>query len=228
MPDHAYLADGTRAGIRPHRRVGGAAFVPLARPRPPFPHPWLTLPTTDEAYEGFIGQLGREGRRGFLVCVRETGALAGFININNIVRGAFQCGAIGYGAFPPTAGRGYMSEGLGLVLRQAFGPLGLHRIEVNIQPGNEASTALVQRHGFRLEGFSPDFLYIDGAWRDPAPLAITPDPLGGARGRGRGGGGPPRPGRGPPVRFRGCGPRTRRSTRPGGGPPACGRWGRGS
>src|ERR1044072_3557834 len=122
MPDHAYLADGTRAGIRPHRRVGGAAFVPLARPRPPFPHPWLTLPTTDEAYEGFIGQLGREGRRGFLVCVRETGALAGFININNIVRGAFQCGAIGYGAFPPTAGRGYMSEGLGLVLRQGFPP----------------------------------------------------------------------------------------------------------
>ena len=178
MPDHAYLAEGTRAAIRPHRREDGAEFVRLARQSGPFHHPWLTLPTTDEAYEGFIGQLEREDRRGFLVCVRETGALAGFININNIVRGAFQCGAIGYGAFPPTAGRGYMSEGLGLVLRQAFGPLGLHRIEVNIQPGNEASTALVQRHGFRLEGFSPDFLYIDGAWRDHDRCAITSDMLG--------------------------------------------------
>ncbi|RNG34048.1 GNAT family N-acetyltransferase [Streptomyces botrytidirepellens] len=178
MPEHAYLAEGTRAAIRPHRREDGAEFVRLARQSVSFHRPWLTLPTTDEAYEGFIAQLEREDRRGFLVCVRETGALAGFININNIVRGAFQCGAIGYGAFPPAAGRGYMSEGLGLVLRQAFGPLGLHRIEVNIQPGNEASTALVKRHGFRLEGFSPDFLYIEGAWRDHDRWAMTSDMLG--------------------------------------------------
>lgn len=178
MPEHAYLAEATRAAIRPHRREDGAEFVRLARQSVSFHHPWLTLPTTDEAYEGFIAQLEREDRRGFLVCVRETGALAGFININNIVRGAFQCGAIGYGAFPSTAGRGYMSEGLGLVLRQAFGPLGLHRIEVNIQPGNEASTALVKRHGFRLEGFSPDFLYIEGAWRDHDRWAMTSDMLG--------------------------------------------------
>ena len=178
MPEHAYLAEGTRAAIRPHRREDGAEFVRLARQSVSFHSPWLTLPTTDEAYEGFIAQLEREDRRGFLVCVRETGALAGFININNIVRGAFQCGAIGYGAFPPAAGHGYMSEGLGLVLRQAFGPLGLHRIEVNIQPGNEASTALVKRHGFRLEGFSPDFLYIEGAWRDHDRWAMTGDMLG--------------------------------------------------
>ncbi|MFI0815213.1 GNAT family N-acetyltransferase [Streptomyces sp. NPDC021098] len=177
MPDHAYLAEGTRTAIRPHRRADGAEFVRLARESAAFHHPWLTLPTTDEAYEGFITQLEREDRHGFLVCVRETGALAGFININNIVRGAFQCGAIGYGAFPPTAGRGHMSEGLGLVLRHAFGPLGLHRIEVNIQPGNEASAALVKRHGFRHEGFSPDFLYIDGAWRDHDRWAITSDML---------------------------------------------------
>ena len=53
-----------------------------------------------------------------------------------------------------------------LALAHAFGPLGLHRVEANIQPANAASRALVQRLGFRLEGFSPRYLLIDGAWRD--------------------------------------------------------------
>lgn len=177
MSDVRYVTQGTRAAIRRTTREDGAEFVRLARESAAFHRPWLTLPTTERAYLHYISQLEREDREGFLVCVRETGDIAGFININNIVRGAFQCGSIGYGAFPPAAGQGYMSEGLGLVLRHAFGPLGLHRVEVNIQPGNKASIGLVKRYGFRLEGFSPDFLYIEGAWRDHERWAMTSDML---------------------------------------------------
>jgi len=66
-----------------------------------------------------------------------------------------------------------MSEGLGLVLRYAFQQLRLHRLEASIQPDNQASLRLVQRHGFRREGYSPDMLFIDGAWRDHERWAIT-------------------------------------------------------
>jgi [ribosomal protein S5]-alanine N-acetyltransferase len=66
-----------------------------------------------------------------------------------------------------------MSEGLGLVLRLAFGELRLHGLEANIQPANQASLALVRRQGFRREGYSPDMLFIDGAWRDHERWAIT-------------------------------------------------------
>ena len=59
-----------------------------------------------------------------------------------------------------------MSVALGLVLGVAFGELRLHRVEANIQPANARSIALVKRAGFRLEGFSPRYLFIDGAWRD--------------------------------------------------------------
>jgi ribosomal-protein-alanine N-acetyltransferase len=69
-------------------------------------------------------------------------------------------------AFAPTAGHGYMTEGLGLAVRYAFEELRLHRLEANIQPGNHPSLRLVERVGFRREGYSPDMLFIDGAWRD--------------------------------------------------------------
>ncbi|MEU5086456.1 GNAT family protein [Streptomyces sp. NPDC021356] len=102
-----------------------------------------------------------------------AGAIAGYININNIVRGAFQSGALGYGAFAHAAGRGLMREALGLVIEHAFGPMCLHRLEINVQPGNTASIALARSCGFRLEGYSPDMLHVDGAWRDHQRWALT-------------------------------------------------------
>ncbi|MEU9848723.1 GNAT family protein [Streptomyces sp. NPDC047985] len=184
MPETAaetdYLAEGRRVAIRPYRRADAEEFTACARESRDLHRPWLFPPLDAAAYAAYAGRLIDDPTKaGFLVCRREgesergPGAIAGFININNIVRGGFRCGALGYGAFAHAAGRGLMGEGLELVLRQAFGPLGLHRLEANIQPGNEASLALVRRAGFRLEGFSPDFLLIDGAWRDHERWAIT-------------------------------------------------------
>lgn len=88
----------------------------------------------------------------------------------------------GRGRFAPSAGRGYLTEGLTLVVRHAFDDLRLHRMEANIQPGNKASSALAQRLGLHYEGISRDYLFIDGAWRDherwslTAPSPWTPDP----------------------------------------------------
>ncbi|MEU3737463.1 GNAT family protein [Streptomyces sp. NPDC032198] len=185
----AHLAEGPRVGIRPYTYADGPEFTARARESRELHRPWLFPPTTDEAYAAYAGGLieGR-GRTGFLVCERGRedapgGAIAGFININNIVAGAFRCGALGYGAFVHAAGRGLMSEGLGLVTRYAFEVLDLHRLEINVQPGNTASIALARGRGFRLEGFSPDFLHIDGAWRDHQRWALTaemtrhPDPF---------------------------------------------------
>jgi ribosomal-protein-alanine N-acetyltransferase len=95
------------------------------------------------------------------------------VNINSIIRGRFQSASIGYAAFAPAVGQGYMTEGLGLVIRYAFEQLRLHRLEADIQPGNAPSIRLVERLGFRREGYAPEMLFIDGAWRDHERWAIT-------------------------------------------------------
>ncbi|GGV05089.1 GNAT family N-acetyltransferase [Streptomyces spectabilis] len=174
QPSPRHLAEGPRVGIRRFTPADGAEFTARARESQELHRPWLFPPTTEETYAAYARTLIEDPTRsGYLVCARESGAIAGFINVNNIVQGGFRCGALGYGVFAHAAGRGLMREGLGLVVDHAFGELRLHRLEINVQPGNAASIALARRLGFRLEGFSPDFLFIDGAWRDHQRWALT-------------------------------------------------------
>ncbi|MCX5193468.1 GNAT family N-acetyltransferase [Streptomyces sp. NBC_00249] len=174
-----YVTEGARVALRPFRIADGTEFTARVRESRDLHRPWLFPPATPEEYEPYAARLIEgDGRAGFLVCERATGAIAGFVNVNNIVRGAFRCGALGYGAFAHSAGRGLFGEALALAVAHAFTPedqggLGLHRLEANIQPANTASIALVRGRGFRLEGFSPDFLYVDGAWRDHERWAVT-------------------------------------------------------
>jgi [ribosomal protein S5]-alanine N-acetyltransferase len=135
---------------------------------------WLgARENTVEAFESYLERFEQPTHEGFVICLRSTGAIVGGININNIVRGTLQCGTLGYTAYALTSGRGYMTEGLGLVIQLAFGPLDLHRLEANIQPDNTPSLNLVKRLGFRREGYSTAFQFINGAWRDHERWAIT-------------------------------------------------------
>ncbi|MGW0119444.1 GNAT family N-acetyltransferase [Streptomyces sp. NPDC003327] len=174
--DHGrYVTAGPRVGLREFSLDDGEEFTARAEESTALHRPWLFPPRTAEAYAAYAGALIDDpARAGFLVCEHaEGGRIAGFVNINNIVRGGFRSGALGYGAFAHAAGRGLLTEALGLLLPYAFGPLELHRLEANIQPLNTASRALVRRAGFRLEGFSPAMLLIDGAWRDHERWAVT-------------------------------------------------------
>jgi ribosomal-protein-alanine N-acetyltransferase len=135
-------------------------------------HPWLSPPTTPEAFHEVLRRVDDARYDPQLVCRREDGAIVGFININEIVRGAAQFGFIGYGGVAAYSGQGYMTEGLRLILRRAFTELGLHRLEANIQPANASSIALVRRLGFVREGFSERYLKINGRWRDHERWAI--------------------------------------------------------
>ena len=135
-------------------------------------YPWVE-PFRDLAgFRAWFAGIASGRRRSFLI--EEDARLAGVINLNEIVRGPFLSAYLGYYAMVG-GGRGVMTDGLRLVIEEAFGPMGLHRLEANIQPSNARSIALVRRLGFRLEGFSPRYLRIAGDWRDHERWALLAD-----------------------------------------------------
>jgi ribosomal-protein-alanine N-acetyltransferase len=133
---------------------------------------WASPPRTVEAFAAYLERIKQPAYVGYWLRT-ETNELAGVININEIVRGTFCSGYLGYYAFIPYAGRGYMTEGLRAVVTRAFGHLRLHQLEANIQPDNEPSRRLVRRLGFRQEEFSPRYLKVAGHWRDHERRALT-------------------------------------------------------
>ena len=150
--------------IRPVVRTDGPALVRAHIASRDMHWPWAE-PFTDMAgFESWFAQT-RTPRKVALLA-ECTGRIAGLVNINEIVRGPFLSAYLGYHAMAGAAGNGIMTEAVRLAVAHAFGPLGLHRVEANIQPANARSRALVQRLGFQLEGLSPRYLRICGAWRD--------------------------------------------------------------
>ncbi|MYS87893.1 GNAT family N-acetyltransferase [Embleya scabrispora] len=170
----SYLRQGPRVAIRRVCRQDYDELTALARESAEMLRRWVgARENTVEGFESYLGRIQQPTHEGFVICLRDAGTIVGGVNINNIVRGALQSGTLGYTSYASTTGRGYMTEGLGLVVQLAFGPLELHRLEANIQPDNTPSLNLVKRLGFRREGYSTAFQYIDGEWRDHERWAIT-------------------------------------------------------
>jgi len=157
--------------VRPSARWS-AAFVAAVRRSRRLHGRWVKAPATPTAYRAYVRRLRRPTHEGYLICLRDSEELVGVANISEIVRGALRSGYLGYYVFRPYERRGLMTEGLRLVVRDAFRRLGLHRVEANIQPGNHASIRLVRRLGFRREGYSPRYLKIQGRWRDHERWAL--------------------------------------------------------
>jgi ribosomal-protein-alanine N-acetyltransferase len=143
-----------------------AEFLALMRCSRHLHEPWISPPITDSAFRGYLERARSHDHEGHLVCLQDSRAIIGAININNIVRGSFLSASLGYYVGTPYTGAGYMREALDLIKDYAFCELGLHRLEANIQPDNTKSISLVQRCGFQREGLSKAFLYIEGSWRD--------------------------------------------------------------
>lgn len=161
-----------RVAIRPCTLADESEFLAAVARSRTLHHPWVTAPSTPEAFRDYF--LKQESARfsAFLIRCCEPDALAGVVNLSEIVLGSFRSAYLSYYAFVPYAGRGLMKDGLAQVITHAFTVLKLHRLEANIQPANQPSRALVKSLGFRREGFSPRYLKINGRWRDHERWAI--------------------------------------------------------
>ena len=174
------LIVGERVYLRRPQLGDAAAFIAAVKASRKLHGQWVQAPSTRAQFASYVRLFARQQshnahvatRVGLIVCRREDDAMVGVLNFTEIIRSALQSSFLGYYALAPHAGGGYMSEGLSLAIRIAFGKLRLHRIEVNIQPGNKRSSSLVRRAGFRREGFSRRYAKISGRWRDHVRWAL--------------------------------------------------------
>ena len=166
---------GSRVILRELAPSDREAFLRMVRESRELHRPWTYPPERADQFDDLVARTGREDFVCLAAFLAEDGDLVGIFTISQIVRGYFQSAYLGYYASARHAGKGLMGESMALVLDHAFGPLALHRLEANIQPGNAPSVALARSAGFRLEGYSPRYLLIGGRWRDHERYAITAD-----------------------------------------------------
>jgi ribosomal-protein-alanine N-acetyltransferase len=105
----------------------------------------------------------------------QSGGIVGVMNLSQIFRKGFQNAYLGYYGMITFARCGLMTQAVRLTANYAFDEIGLHRLEANVQPANLPSIALMQRVGFRKEGFSPRYLQINGVWCDHERWALLAD-----------------------------------------------------
>jgi len=97
---------------------------------------------------------------------KSDNVLVGGLTLANIRRGCAQAGNLGYWMGAAHSRRGYMTAAVKAVIPFAFETLRLHRVEAACIPANIASIRLLEKTGFRREGFAREYLCIDGAWQD--------------------------------------------------------------
>jgi len=105
-----------------------------------------------EAYieNGPVASYRAHGVGLYLVVERATGAPAGICGV--LRRPTLEDPDLGFAFLPAFRGRGYALEAAGAVMRHAAAERGIDRLVAIVSPGNDASTRLLAKLGFRFEG----------------------------------------------------------------------------
>lgn len=182
-PDPTPVLEGPRTVLRPPRPRDYEPWYRLRRDSREFLRPfeprWTEADLNRRAYALRLRRGREEARLGtdysFFVFekTRDGDTLVGGITISNVRRRAAQFGTLGYWMGEEFAGHGLMSEAVGVLLPFFFDTLGLHRLQAAFLPHNMASRRVLEKNGFREEGYAESYLQIDGRWADHVLFALT-------------------------------------------------------
>ena len=90
--------------------------------------------------------------------------LVGWVNL--LIDSPARAAEVGYWVDAEFEGRGLVTQAVSVVLDQAFGSLGLHRVELQTTTNNTRSRSIAQRLGFTQEGVRRDAAAFLGGSRD--------------------------------------------------------------
>ena len=179
-PTRPYEASGSRCSIRDIRpedappllelRVRNRAYFEPWEPVPPRNH--HTLRAQAGAIEDSIRAWDQDREFAFVI-LDPDGGLAGRIRLSVVVRAAWRNANLGYYVDEAHTGRGIATDAVGLVLDFAFRAARLHRVQAAVMPRNIGSLRVLEKNGFRREGFALRYLKINRVWEDHLVFAKT-------------------------------------------------------
>lgn len=172
--DTAPAITGAGVVLRMPQPADHAEWASLREASRAFLTPWEPVWPDDDLTRGaFRRRLKRyaEDQRNdlayaFLIFRSSDHAMVGGLTLANIRRGVAQAGSIGYWVGAPYARHGYMTAAVRALIPYGFGTLRLHRLEAACIPTNSASIGLLEKTGFKREGYARGYLCINGAWED--------------------------------------------------------------
>ena len=119
---------------------------------------------------------GRHGW-GLHVAIEYDGRIVGQVAASPILYGAFSTATLGYWVDERATGRGIAPHAAALLMDHCFVELGIHRIEANVRPENQASIRVMEKLHFRQEGLRERLIHVHGEFRDHLCFALTAEEL---------------------------------------------------
>jgi len=107
----------------------------------------------------------------FVIILKETNRLIGDMGIVFTGHEGMQA-ELGCTLHKDFQGNGYATEALSRMVDFLFHTLNKHRLVASIDPRNIASIRLIERLGFRKEGYFKESYYLRGQWTDDVIYAM--------------------------------------------------------
>ena len=183
LADQMPAVAGDGVVLRSPQMSDWAEWAALREASRDFLTPWEpTWPADDLTRASFRRRIRRysEDQRNdlayaFFIFRKDDDVVLGGLTLANIRRGCAQAASLGYWTGAAYARQGHMTAAVNSIVPFAFGTLKLHCIEAACIPANVASVRLLEKTGFRREGFARQYLCIDGIWQDHLLFARLKD-----------------------------------------------------
>ena len=150
-------------------RVKNRAFL---TPFEPY-RPEIAYTLSGQRQQIAADQDGSTNDKRFAFGIYLGGELVGRVSLDNVVRGAWQNATVGYFVDQERNGHGIGTEAVRAAVAYGFEKARLHRVQAGVMPRNKASIRVLEKVGFRHEGVSLRYLYINRVWEDHNMYAIT-------------------------------------------------------
>jgi RimJ/RimL family protein N-acetyltransferase len=127
--------------------------------------PWTEIAQAEESIKAIMAARADGSEARFGIELLSTGELIGNVGLHHFFEQNRRC-EIGYALASRHWGQGYATEALRAAIGYGFEALDLNRIEADIDPRNVGSARVLEKLGFRKEGYMPERWIVFGEFAD--------------------------------------------------------------